>query len=157
MLFKLENGMLMVTKAEVESNLSALQQQFDLFRKNVVKEALKAAKENDWCDVVQNTLTKCGLGDLLPPRFVIQRRNTSRQKWYDVDYYDNVEEAVEDAKENRNQHNTYATYIGEKINSLTVAAAVQKKLDDAVRDLKSKVIYPQFRVVKRYNSQDTVV
>lgn len=57
----------------------------DEFKEKVVEVALAAAEEHDWCSVIDELLEKeLGLGDLLPPEYVIEQLSSKRHKRWET-------------------------------------------------------------------------
>lgn len=81
--------------------------EFDEFKQKVVTVALEGAREHGWCEEVQDLLrTELGLGDLLPPTYVIQVKRSKRGGWKDYstceeEDFDDVQAIFKDADEMR--------------------------------------------------------
>ena len=136
--------------------------EFDAFRKNVIKVARAAAKEYDWCDVV-DTLRKAGFGDLLPPVYVIQQQKSSRSNWKDDEDYEpwpSLKEATAEVKTLRvgGYNHSRSTYVGRNITTLEDIRWVRGQLAAAEAKLKGSAVpeWPKYRLVKRTNADEVL-
>lgn len=149
----------------------------DEFKQKVAQIALDLAEEHDWCEVVETALVKrMGLGEFLPPRYVIQFRGVNAKTWRDYDNYGNgyrdKAEAISDAKENAVWERDNASRQQVKRSYLNYVVDGQFDLDRAVKQLtaaaekakakpEAPTEFPRFRVVERKsgapkNSSETV-
>lgn len=71
----------MPTKAELLQQLTDLHVEYQDFRKQVARRALKAARRHDWCDEVVRVLHRLGLQGEIPTTYSIQF--TMRARWID--------------------------------------------------------------------------
>jgi hypothetical protein len=82
-----------------------LQKKHEAFRKKVVKAALKAKEDHDWCDEVDAILKGLGLAELLPPRYQVEEKAAASYNWvcsdYEGEYLPSAKAAIEQAKSYR--------------------------------------------------------
>lgn len=137
---------------------------FEEFRARVVSVALDEAKTHGCCDTVTEILRdKLGLGDVMPPVYVVQERGKGERTWRDYDEFDDVEDALHDAKEI-----VMVRVDGEGVrDSVSYVLRPGTNVDTLAADLRDRVArlnirrreareYPKWRVIARRDG-DTVL
>lgn len=155
------------TKDELVKEVVRLQAE----RKQIVTTARDYAKRYRWCEVVDEALREAGLGDQLPPEYLIEYKPSGRAKWqeYDGPYSeDEKDDAIALACQERNEAieppaSSGSIYINEMVFGLEDAEALVERIKaesaTAFADItKHKAPkYPIYRVVLRQGKDITEV